>query len=218
MAVSTKTRGNGAVPRAVATLAAVAPARRRRPMWMVGGGVVVVLCATLGALAGGAVDHRRPVVVVTRTVQPGETVTAGDVGFARVAGTGLATVSSEASVVGMVATGRLPAGSPVVPGELVAPSAVAANTVELPMALKAGLFPPGLAVGDQVLLVATTPASALATGPVAPVAAQVSSVVADNSFGSSGSTTVTVTVPRAALAGLADAAAAGQVLIAQVGS
>jgi SAF domain len=225
-AVATKARSNGAVPRKSGPVARPSPgappvvglARRRRPVRVVVGGAVVVVCAIVGALSVAAVDHRVPVLVVTRTVQPGETITRGDLGFARVAGPGLATTSDAATVIGKVASGRLPAGSPIVPAELNAPSQGDANSVELPLALKAGMFPPDLAVGDQVLLVPTASAGTPVAGPAAtvtPVSGQVLALVAEKSFGSTSSTTVTVTINRGDLATLANAAAAGQVLVAK---
>ena len=190
-------------------------------MWSAVGLVVVLVCAGLGAALAGAVDHRQPVVVTTHTLEAGQVVAAGDLGYARVAGRGLATVSDPAAVIGKVTSGRLPAGSPVVPGELVGPSSSGdANSVVVPIGLKAGMFPPGLAAGDQVLLVVTTPPAAGSTAQSAPppVPGRVAAVAADRSFGSSSSTTVTVTVDRVSLPVLATAAAAGQVLVAKVGA
>jgi hypothetical protein len=224
MAVVEKARTNGAGPRKSVSgsgFPALPPpvggvARKRRPVRVAVGGAVVLVCAVMGALVVAAFDHRQPVLVVTTTIQPGQVITAGDLGFAHVAGQGLATTSSPAAVIGKVASGRLPAGSPIVPGELNAPSQATANSVELPMSLKPGMFPPDLAVGDQVLLVATsTGVSATPVAPVVPVAGRVAALVAEKSFGATQSTTVTVTVGRGDLPGLANAAAAGQILVAK---
>lgn len=226
-AVATRARSNGSVPRRTTAVSGLAPpgappggglGRRRRPVRVVVGGALVLVCALVGALSLSAVDHRKAVLVVTRTVQPGETITAGDLGLARVAGSGLATTSDPAAVIGKVASGRLPAGSPIVPGELNAAAKADTNSVELPMALKAGMFPPDLAVGDQVLLVPTTGGSlsTASMATVAPVAARVTALVAEKSFGSTASTTVTVTINRGDLPGLANAAGAGQILVAKV--
>ena len=85
------------------------------------------------------------------------------------------------------------------------------------MALKAGMFPPDLAVGDQVLLVATITGGSSATpsAPVVPVVGRVAALVTEKSFGTTQSTTITVTVGRGDLPGLANAAAAGQILVAK---
>ena len=223
---------NGGGSRRPPTVAAVPPQtgtgglRRRRPAQIGLGVLLVIICGLVGAFSLAAVDHRTPVLVVTRTIQPGETITAADLGVAHVAGSGLATISgaASASVIGKVASGRIPAGSPIVPGELNSASPVDQNSVELPMALKAGAFPPDLAVGDQVLLVPTVGAGSAPPTPSAagganaastPVSGRVRAVVVQKAFGSTSGTTVTVTVARSDLAVLANAAAAGQIVVAR---
>ena len=224
MATATRARNSGASPRTPLPATRTSPGaplsmsavRRRRPVRVVVGGALVLICAIVGALSVAAVDHRAPVLVVTRTIQPGETITRADLGFAHVAAAGLATTSDPAAVIGMVASGRLAAGSPIVPDELNAASRSDANSVELPMALKTGMFPPDLAAGDQVLLVPTVTTGSPVTGPApTPVNGRVLTLVAQKSFGSTSSTTVTVAVNRADLAVLANAAASGQVLVAK---
>ena len=103
MAVAEKSRTNGAPRKGVpasgfpaAPPLAVGVVRKRRPVRVVVGGAVVLLCAMVGALALAAVDHRKPVLVVTTTIQPGQVITPGDLGFAHVAGQGLATTSDPA--------------------------------------------------------------------------------------------------------------------------
>jgi hypothetical protein len=97
------------------------------------------------------------------------------------------------------------------------------SLVVLPMTLKAGSFPPALAVGDTVLVVPTPGAtgsvggSTTSNGGAGPVAGRVTGVSAQNSVGGSAST-VTVTVPKASLSVLAAASAAGQVVLATEGA
>lgn len=200
----------------------VGPARIRHPLRVAVGAVVVVLCALVGALVFQGVDQRRPMLVLVRTVQPGQTITADDLGQANVSASGISTMtpSQRAQVIGRVASGRLPAGSAVAAGELNAPSRLSPDVVELPMTLKAGSFPPALAVGDSVLVVPTPGTAAAVSGSTpetGPVPGQVTDVVAQNSVGGSAAT-VTVTVPKATLSALAAASAAGQVVLATEGA
>lgn len=203
----------------------VGPARFRHPLRVAGGAALVVLCALIGALVLQSVDKRSPVLVFVRSVQPGQTVTAADLGQANVSASGITTVapSQRAQVIGQVASGRLPAGSAVVAGELNAPSRLDPSLVVLPMTLKAGSFPPALAVGDMVLVVPTPGAtgsvggSTTSTSGGGPVAGRVTGVSAQNSVGGSAST-VTVTVPKASLSVLAAASASGQVVLATEGA
>lgn len=186
------------------------------------GAVLVVVCALLGAVVFQGVDRRSPVLVLVRTVQPGQIITADDLGQANVSASGISTMapSQRAEVVGKVASGRLPAGSAVAAGELNASGRLDPNLVELPMTLKAGTYPPALTVGDSVLVVPTPGATAgvsSVTSETSPVPGQVTGVVAQNSVGGS-AVTVTVTVPKATLSVLAAASVAGQVLLASDGA
>ena len=203
-------------------------AKRRQPLRIAVGSLLILVCALLFALGLANAERRSPVLVVTHTVQTGQVITASDIGRVRVAPGGLALIpaSQEASVIGKVASGRLVAGSPLVAGNLDTATAPDPNTVQLPMTLKVGMYPPDLAAGDPVLVVATpsatqqaaaTSASSL-SGSAAPVPGQVTSVVAQRSYGASDGVTATVSVPRADLAALASAAADGQVVLAKVGS
>lgn len=221
---TTTTRTNGARGSTQEPPGPVGPARFRHPLRVAGGATLVVLCALIGALVLQSVDKRSPVLVFVRSVQPGQTITAADLGQANVSASGITTMapSQRAQVIGQVASGRLPAGSAVVAGELNAPSRLDPSLVVLPMTLKAGSFPPALAVGDTVLVVPTPGATGSVGGSTTstsggPVAGRVTGVSAQNSVGGSAST-VTVTVPKASLSVLAAASAAGQVVLATEGA
>jgi hypothetical protein len=211
-------RTNGAAQRA--TVAPTTTTKSRRPARAAIGAVLVVVFALVGALALAGVDHRRPVLVVTRQVEAGQPVAAADVGVARVAGNGLATLpaSAEASVVGRVAATRLLPGMAVVRAELGDARPPDPTKVELPLTLKAGEFPPGLRVGDRVLVVATVAdgvaATAVAPGS-GPVPATVTGLDDTRLAGVASTTTVSVLVPRTSLQTLANAASNGRVLLAR---
>ena len=226
-------RSNGSAPHAPSAPGARPPrapdgVRVRRPARVATGAVVVLVCALVGALALVRTDRRVGVLVMSRTVQPGQVLTAADLATARVAGTGLATMAPSAapSVIGRAASGRLVAGTPVVAGLLAPAAAPDPTVVELPMALKAGQFPPELVVGDTVLVVPTTPAPPGAVGarsspgdatagPTAPrpVAARVSGITSVRALGPGALTTLEVMVPRSGLSALAVASAAGSVVV-----
>lgn len=198
----------------------------RHPVRVAVGAVLVVVCALAGALVLVGVNKRSPVLIFARTVEPGQTITAADLGQAQVSAAGVSTMSPSQRyvVIGRVASGRLPAGSAVAAGELNPSGAPDPNSVELPVSLKPGTFPPSLVVGDTVLVVPTPPsgsasttgsASSSSTSGAQGVPGRVASVQNQASLGSSASTTVTVSVPKVYLSVLAAASSAGQIILAK---
>jgi hypothetical protein len=195
--------------------------RPRRPLRLVVGVLMVLLSSLLGVAVISRVDRRVPVLVVVRTVRPGQAITADDLGTVKVAGRGLATLppSAMGKVVGRAAASLLAAGTPVAMAELATTGSQDPNLVELPMLLKAGQFPPDLARGDRVYLIGM-PGSGASTagqpGALPPlVTGRVVAIEPQKSFGSAGSTTLTVSVQKTAAAALAVASSTGAVVAAK---
>lgn len=222
---TTTTSARNGTPTGIATDDPIGPARDarvRHPMRVAVGAVLVVLCALVFALVLARVDQRSPVLVFSHEVQPGQRITAADLGQADVAASGIASIppSRRGSVIGQVASGRFPSGAVVAAGELVSPGLADPNVVQLPMTLKAGTFPNGLAAGQAVLVVPTpgdVSSGSGSTTATTPVSGQVVSVQTQNSLGSGTTATVTVAVPKQDLPTLAAASAAGQIVLAAAG-
>jgi hypothetical protein len=189
----------------------------RRPVRALTGALLILLAALGGAALLTSSDHRVPVLVVARPVAAGQRLVAGDLGtrLNTPSGPRLLSPADTALVVGRDTVVALNPGDPVLLGELAPASRPPAGTVELPLALKEGTFPPELAAGQQVLIVAgPTNATGTPQPPPAPVPATVDGLAVEHAFGSSSATTVTVQVPASALERLVAADLAGSLIVA----
>lgn len=196
---------------------------------MVAGVVLVVgfalAFATVTVRSGGA----RQVLVVTRPVPAGHLLAAGDLRSVGVSGTGAAgwlPAAVEGSVVGRPVAVPLVAGAPLTAAELGAGNSLLTGQDTVAAALKAGQYPPTLAPGDRVAVIATGPpggssptGSGGTTGTASgggslpgPLGATVTGVDPAPS-GSDGVTVVSLQVGDADAATLARLAAAGQVAL-----
>jgi hypothetical protein len=191
-------------------------ARRRQVRWIVAGVLLVagsaLVFATVWARAGSG-EH---VLVLSRSVDAGHVLTSSDLREARVSsGDGVATVpaSSEASVVGRTVAVPLAEGSLLNPSALGSGRALRSGEAVVGMALKPGMFPPGLAPGDHVRVVDTTSTSTSGTSgssrsSVGRATGVVVAIEASTSAGD-GSAVVSLRLEDGAADGVAQLASAG---------
>jgi hypothetical protein len=153
-------------------------------------------------------------------------ITAADLETVRVSAAGpvsLVPASRQAEVVGSTAAVSLPAGS-LLAGSDIGPPPPVKGQVRLGVALKPGQYPPDLAAGQDVDVLAT-PSSATtgsssgpgSAGAALPVGeAMVLSVSPASAASSSGDTVAELQVPADAMPQVAAANAAGQVALATI--
>jgi len=223
MAVLTRSRR-----RADTTPAAQAPRRlRRRSVPLAAAGVVlVVVCALVFAEGWLQAGNRQPVLALAQPVAAGQVITSADLEVVRVSAAGpvsLVPASRQAEVVGSTAAVALPAGSLLAGSDIGTPPP-ARGQVRLGVALKAGQYPPDLAAGQDVDVLAT-PASGTSgsssassgTGAALPVGeAVVLSVSPASSSSATGETVVELQVSQDAMPQVAAANATGQIALATI--
>ena len=200
-------------------------ARRRSVPLAAGGVVLVVACALVFAEGWLQAGHRQPVLALARPVAAGQVITAADLETVRVSAAGpvsLVPASRQDEVVGSTAAVSLPAGSLLAGGDIGTPPPVKGQ-VRLGIALKPGAYPPDLAAGEDVDVLATPAAAASGssssgTAPAAlPVGeAVVLSVSPAAATGGSGDTVVEIQVPADAMPQVTAANAAGQIALATI--
>ena len=199
---------------------------RRRSIPLAAGGVVlVVVCALVFAEGWLAAGHRQPVLALAQPVAAGQVITAADLETVRVSAAGpvsLVPASRQAEVVGSTAAASLPAGTLLAGSDIGTPPPVKGQ-VRLGIALKPGAYPPDLAAGQDVDVLAT-PAAA-ASGSSSSGAAQaalpvgeavVLSVSPAAASSGSGDTVVEIQVAADAMPQVAAANAAGQIALATI--
>jgi hypothetical protein len=199
---------------------------RRRSVPLAAGGVVlVVACALVFAEGWLQAGHRQPVLALAQPVAAGQVITAADLETVRVSVAGpvsLVPASRQAEVVGSTAAVSLPAGSLLAGSDIGTPPPVKGQ-VRLGIALKPGAYPPDLAAGQDVDVLATPAAAASGSSSsgAAPAAlpvgeAVVLSVSPAAATGGSGDTVVEIQVPADAMPQVAAANAAGQIALATI--
>jgi hypothetical protein len=205
-----------------------APRRpRRRSVPLAAGGVVlVVVCALVFAEGFLQAGHRQPVLALAQPVAAGQVITSADLETVRVSAAGpvsLVPASRQAEVAGSTAAVSMPAGS-LLTGADIGTLPPVKGQVRLGVALKPGQYPPDLAAGQDVDVLAT-PASGTtssssgsgAPGAALPVGvAVVLSVSVPSAASSSGDTVVELQVPSDAMPQVAAASAAGQIALATI--
>ena len=195
-------------------------ARRRSGPLAVAGVLLVAGCALAFALAWLRAGDRAPVLAISRTVAAGQLITADDLTVVRVSAQGQVTLvpaSQEAAVAGHTATATLPAGSLLSPADIGAAPPGAGQAL-VGVAVKAGQFPPDLAAGDTVDVLATPAGPATgdsAAGSGLPAGRAVVVLVSQQQD-TPGTAVVELRVPQDALPQVAAAAAAGQIDLATV--
>ena len=199
---------------------------RRRSVPLAAGGVVlVVVCALVFAEGWLAAGHRQPVLALSQPVAAGQVITAADLETVRVSAAGpvsLVPASRQAEVVGSTAAASLPAGSLLASSDIGTPPPVKGQ-VRLGIALKPGAYPPDLAAGQDVDVLATPAAAASGSSSsdgasaALPVGqAVVLSVSPAAATGGSGETVVEIQVAADAMPQVAAANAAGQIALATI--
>ena len=197
-------------------------ARRRSGPLAVAGVLLVAGCALAFALAWLRAGDRAPVLAISRTVAAGQLITADDLTVVRVSAQGQVTLvpaSQEAAVAGHTATATLPAGSLLSPGDIGAAPPGAGQAL-VGVAVKAGQFPPDLAAGDTVDVLATPAGPATGDSPqgsglpAALPAGRAVVVSVSQQQDTPGTAVVELRVPQDALPQVAAAAAAGQIDLA----
>jgi hypothetical protein len=190
-----------------------------------GGVVLVVVCALVFAEGWLAAGHRQPVLALAQPVAAGQVITAADLETVRVSAAGpvsLVLASRQAEVVGSTAAASLPAGTLLSGSDIGTPPPVKGQ-VRLGLALKPGAYPPDLAAGEDVDVLATPAAAAAgssssgAASAALPVGeAVVLSVSPAAASSGSGDTVVEIQVPADAMPQVAAANAAGQIALATI--
>jgi hypothetical protein len=199
---------------------------RRRSVPLAAGGVVlVVVCALVFAEGWLAAGHRQPVLALAQPVAAGQVITAADLETVRVSAAGpvsLIPASRQAEVVGSTAAASLPAGTLLAGSDIGTPPPLKGQ-VRLGLALKPGAYPPDLAAGQDVDVLATPAAAASgssssgAASAALPVGeAVVLSVSPAAASSGSGDTVVEIQVPADAMPQVAAANAAGQIALATI--
>lgn len=211
--------GDGRGPAGVAVRAG----RRSGPL-AAAGVLLVAGCALAFALAWLRAGDRVPVLALSRTVSAGQVIMAGDLTVVRVSAQGqvvLVPAAQQAAIAGHTAAATLPAGSLLSRGDIgTAPPGPGQALVGV--AVKAGQFPPDLAAGDTVDVLATpagsaTSASPQASGVQAALPAGRAVVVSvTGQQDTPGSAVVELRLAQDAMPQVAAVAAAGQIDLATV--
>jgi hypothetical protein len=204
----------------------VPPPPPRRPRNVAGailGVLLVLLCATAVAVYTSNAGHRRPVLVVVRSVRAGAAIGAADVGEARVAADSSVRslpASARARVIGRIAAVDLLSGTLLTTAELATGPQVAAGSSVVGLNVKLGYAPAGLHPSVRVRLVFTPNGTdsaqpgAIGSGSVLVSQARVFDV-ADTPDGQG--QIVSVVVTNASAPALAAAGARGQVSVILLG-
>jgi SAF domain len=220
MAVASRSRqsANGQV-------GAPAPARPRRrngPLAIVGV-LLVVACAAMFAVGWLQAGNRQPVLALAQPVTAGQVLTSADLQVVRVSASGplsLLAASQESDVVGRTVATALPAGSLLTAAEVgVVP--LGAGQALLGVAVKPGQYPPDLAAGQTVDVLAT-PAGASGSGgsggasaAALPVGRAIVLSVGQQ-VSTQGMTVVELDVSQDVMPQVAAASASGQIALATV--
>lgn len=168
----------------------------------------IALAGLLAILVYGNIGQRQSVLVIARTVDPGQVVTDADVTTVRVAADpGVRTVAAtrRSTIVGQRATVRLLPGSLLTPEAVTKGNVVAAGFSVVGAVVKPGQYPLGLRSGDQVQVVEV--GGAAGDRPVE------ATIVAVASNASSNGTAISLAVPREFSTRMAAAGSEGRILL-----
>jgi hypothetical protein len=199
-------------------------AGRRDRSRVAAGGLVLTVCTLAAVLVYGRVGDRHDVLAMARTVEVGQVVQAGDLRVVHVsADPGVHTVraAERARIVGQPAAVRLLAGTMLSADQVGDATRLPAGTALVGAVVKAGQFPLGLAAGDTVGLIVSSP-TAGSTGASSDQGSQnalpVATVVAvQPAVDATGNTAVSLQVPLAVAPAVADAGAAGRLNLVVMG-
>lgn len=177
------------------------PGRRRNPAYLGLGALLVVVCALGFAVAASRLDHRVSVLALARPVTVGHTLSAGDLRAVPVsAGGGVDSIpaSASGSVIGRSVAVSLPAGALLTRAELGTASVPGAGEAIVALSVKPGQFPPDLAAGAHVHLIATANAGQQASAvPGVPAGGWAATVTGVQGLASGQGSVVTVLLAQA---------------------
>lgn len=154
---STATKAAGSPSRPIDLTSRIAPRAPKRSIApIVGGLLIIFVFALVFGVAAVRSGHREAVLVLSRTVPAGSVITNDDIRVAHIASDGnikpiLATHKNDA--VGHTASVTLLSGTLLSASQLESTGALKATDSIVGVALKAGRFPPNLAVGSTVRVV-----------------------------------------------------------------
>lgn len=133
-------------------------ASKRSVVPMVGGALLILVFGLIFGVASMRSGARVGVLVIDKPVPAGATISADDLKTVRIASdNGLHPISATElrTVVGRSAAVTLMPGTLLTDAQLQSASGLKANDAQVGLSLKAGQYPPGLAVGDTVRVVQT---------------------------------------------------------------
>jgi hypothetical protein len=187
------------------------------------GVLLVVACAALFAVGWLQAGNRQPVLALALPVTAGQVLTSADLQVVRVSASGpvrLLPASQESAVIGQTAAAALPAGSLLTSAELGAVPLRAGQAL-LGVAVKPGQYPPDLAAGQTVDVLATPAGSSgsAGSGATSPDALPVGRAIVlsvSQQASAQGMTVVELDVSQDTMPQIAAASAVGQIALATV--
>lgn len=192
------------------------PARFRAP-YLVVGLLLVIVCAVGGVLTVMAAGQRQPVLTLARPLTVGQIVTQADLATVSISAdpdAGLLTADQASSVVGQPVAYSLPAGTPLTRAA-VGPAQVPGQGQSIvAVAVKPGQFPPQVAAGHTVDVIAHAQTTTGETGTSAAVAGPVLATVESvEPAGSDDSTVVSLRIAQRNASDIASVPAGGLSLV-----
>ena len=140
------------------------PLRARRPLLAVASALLVFVSIAGFADLYASANHHESVLVVTRTIEQGQPISADDLSVANIDVSGRVSpvpVSDSSELNGERAAVTIPAGSLLITNDLTGSPSIPTGDAVVGLALKAGQMPAdGVEPGDQVMIVQTAPAGA----------------------------------------------------------
>lgn len=197
------------------------PTRQRRPAFVAAAVAVIVGCAALGGWLYLRAGAKTPVVVVTRDVPAGHTLTRADLSTVAISGDVPAVAGSGLDrIVGRTATVHLLPGTVLQLAMVTTTPPLSAAQAAIGLALRSGRLPAdGLVPGDVVAVVALGEAPTGSGKPPAAASvlverAQVFAVRDDPA--QTGGVLVTVVIPKPKMVDIAAAGGTGRVTLVRV--
>ncbi len=135
--------------------------RPRRPLAIAVGVVVLAASSALGGALALRGEHRVALLTLARPVTAGQTLTAGDLAVAHLAGSGVHGIAASyaGQLVGETVEANLPAGT-LLTAQMLTPSSLPGAGQQLvAVAVKPGGFPPSLQPGRSVSVLQVSPAN-----------------------------------------------------------
>lgn len=174
------------------------------------GVLLLAVSALLAVAVYSNIGDRQPVLVVARTIDPGDVIEADDLAVVRVAAEpGVETMpeSQRSAVIGMRSSVRLLPGSLVIAGALSDGPPRAPGTSVIGALVRSGQYPLGLRSGDEVLVVITGDAVSSERDPIA------ATIVSIAASGGPDGTPISLSVPASNAPRLAVAGAEGRLVL-----